>query len=99
MHIRKYKFHVAIIAIIIIGILFSCVVLIYTDREKFTLVGIILAITIFLFDRIYERKKNNDEVNERLGRCYSTIIKELEDHSKAFEKPEFNEIRDNKLSV
>lgn len=97
MSIRKYRFHIALVAIIIIGISLACIVLIYTDTEKFTLLGIIIAIVTFVFDRVYEHKKNTDDVRERMSRCYATIIKELEDHSNAFKKPEFNEITDNKV--
>ena len=77
MHIRKYGFHIALIVIIITGVSLSCIVLLYTANEKFTLVGIIIAIATFLFDRIYEHKKNNDEINERLSRVCKALKVEV----------------------
>jgi hypothetical protein len=50
------------------------------DVEKHaTLVAIILAIIIFLLERVIEYKKNKDDINDRVSRIHKTVMKEIDD--------------------
>jgi len=85
-----------VVFLIVFGLIIACVFVFNIDIEKrATLIGIIIALGIFMYDRFYERWKDKQEINQRLTRCFRTISMELNDHAKALVNKEYPDVVDN----